>query len=112
MKENVVTRIEEFSSKVRRIQDEIDMTRGNGTSHGIVMTVSPTGQILGLEIPAHAYDLSPRVLADHIASAHASAYADANERARNVRAELAEDPRVRRIMAETGDSPSSGSRVR
>ncbi|NLU63740.1 YbaB/EbfC family nucleoid-associated protein [Rhodococcus sp. HNM0563] len=96
-----MTRTEEFSSKVRRIQNEIDVIRGNGTSHGIQMTVSPTGRILGLEIPPHAYDLSPRALSDHIASAHASAYSDANERARNVRAELAEDPRVRRILTET-----------
>ncbi|MFD6859262.1 YbaB/EbfC family nucleoid-associated protein [Rhodococcus sp. NPDC060090] len=107
-----MTRTEEFSSKVRRIQDEIDMIRGNGTSHGIVMTVSPTGRIVGLEIPPHAYDLSPRVLADRIAAAHASAYSDANERARNVRAELAEDPRVRRIMAETEESLTNSSRVR
>jgi len=90
---------EELSSTVRRVQDEIEAIRGRGTADGIVMTVTPTGQIIDVDIPVSSYSLSPRELASRLIAAHTAAQGDADEQARSARSVLADDPRIRRIMA-------------
>lgn len=106
---------EEFSAKVKRIQDAVECVRGRASADGIAMTVSTTGRIVELEIGAGAYHLSPRILASTITRVHEEALAHADVEARTVRAELADDPRVHRIIA-AADSvdpprrPSAGYR--
>lgn len=102
----MLTSPEELSVTVRRVQDTIERIVGNGSVHSIRISVTPTGRIVALEIPPEAYDWSPDVLATRITAAHDLASADADEQARYARVELADDPRIRRIVSGIGQLTS------
>ncbi|MFZ2530256.1 MAG: YbaB/EbfC family nucleoid-associated protein [Rhodococcus sp. (in: high G+C Gram-positive bacteria)] len=99
---------EEFSVKVRRIQNDVERITGRSIVHGVAITVSASGAILTLDIPHSAQQLDPGTLADAVAAAHSRAYADATEQARDIRAELADDPRIRQVT-QVLDTPVAAS---
>lgn len=104
---------EEFSVKVRRIQNEVERITGRSIVHGVAITVSASGAILTLDIPHSAQKLDPGTLADAVKAAHSRAYADATEQARDIRAELADDPRIRhvtQVLDSTGAAPSTAQK--
>ncbi|BDE58644.1 hypothetical protein GS491_20130 [Rhodococcus hoagii] len=106
--------LDDLAAKARRAHEAVTLVRGRAQSAGghVAAEVDAGGRITALTITDAALAQGAAALAALITDTHRAACAEAEQAAQALRDELAADPRVARVIADTSAHTPAAPRPR